>query len=379
MLFTVVIQWVLGYVVGIYRHRWVTGSFDELLPIAGTVASVTALLVVVDLVVGDPRPIPLSAAVAAGFLAFVFMGGARYLWRHRATRRRRPQDAGRERVLVFGAGDGGDRALQAMLNDPDSPYVPVALLDDDPRKLGLSLRGVRVVGDRTEFVEAAERFGATVGPDRRCPAADSALIRELVALAQDAGLEVRVLPSVRELLGGEVRMVDIREPDDVDLLGRPRIETDVVAASGYLSGRVVAVTGAGGSIGSELCRQIWPFGPARLIMIDRDESALHAVQMSLEGRALLDSEDLVLLDIRDRDRVRVALRRAPARRRVPRRRAQAPDPARVAPGGGAQDQRVGHPRGARRRRGGGRTALREHLDRQGGEPLQRSRLLEARL
>ena len=112
-----------------------------------------------------------------------------------------------------------------------------------------------------------------------------------------------MLPSVQELLGGEVRMVDIRQPDDVDLLGRPRIETDLAAASAYLSGRVVAVTGAGGSIGSELCRQIWPFAPARLIMIDRDESALHAVQMSLEGRALLDSENLVLLDIRDRDRV----------------------------------------------------------------------------
>lgn len=298
----VVAQWALGYVAGIYRGRWVTGSFDELLPIVRVVASVTALLVMVDLVVGDPRLIPLSAAVAAGFPAFVLMGGARSVWRHQAHRRRRPQDAGRDRVLVFGAGDGGDRALQAMLNDPDSPYVPVALLDDDPEKLGLSIRGVRVVGDRTQFAATAERFAATVVLIA-VPTAGSTLIRELAAKAQDAGLEVRVLPSVRELLGGEVRMVDIREPDDVDLLGRPRIATDLAAASAYLSGRVVAVTGAGGSIGSELCRQIWPFGPARLIMIDRDESALHAVQMSIEGRALLDSDDLVLLDIRDRDRV----------------------------------------------------------------------------
>ena len=135
------------------------------------------------------------------------------------------------------------------------------------------------------------------------PGADSVLIRDLLARAEDAGLGVQVLPSVKELLGGNVRVVDIREPNVVDLLGRTRVETDIEAVSEYLAGRVVAVTGAGGSIGSELCRQVSDLGPAELIMIDRDESALHAVQLSIEGRALLDSDDVVLLDIRDRDRL----------------------------------------------------------------------------
>ena len=95
---------------------------------------------------------------------------------------------------------------------------------------------------------------------------------------------------MRELLGGEVRVVDIREPNEVDLLGRQQVETDIAAASPatYRVARSL-VTGAGGSIGSELCRQIVRFEPAELMMIDRDESALHAVQLSLEGRALLDS------------------------------------------------------------------------------------------
>jgi FlaA1/EpsC-like NDP-sugar epimerase len=135
------------------------------------------------------------------------------------------------------------------------------------------------------------------------PSADSHVVLELSELAVEAGLRVRVLPSLRELLDGQVRVVDIREPTEHDLMGRHTIDTDLETAAAYLCGRRVLVTGAGGSIGSELCRQIARFGPAELIMVDRDESALHAVQLSLAGRALLNTPDLVLIDIRDRARV----------------------------------------------------------------------------
>jgi FlaA1/EpsC-like NDP-sugar epimerase len=136
------------------------------------------------------------------------------------------------------------------------------------------------------------------------PSADSHLVLELSELAQQTNLHVRVLPSLRELLGGTVRVVDIREPTESDLLGRHSIETDLDQVVAYLRGKRVAVTGAGGSIGSELCRQIIQFEPAELLMIDRDESALHATQLSIHRRALLDTPDLVLVDIRDRARIR---------------------------------------------------------------------------
>jgi FlaA1/EpsC-like NDP-sugar epimerase len=109
---------------------------------------------------------------------------------------------------------------------------------------------------------------------------------------------------VRELLDGEVDLDDIRTPEARDLLGRHHIETDLDVIAHYLRGRRVAITGAGGSIGAELCRQVAAFEPAELIMIDRDESALHAVQLSIEGRALLNTPSTVLLDIRDREGVR---------------------------------------------------------------------------
>jgi len=135
------------------------------------------------------------------------------------------------------------------------------------------------------------------------PSAGARVIRDLSEMAARAGLEVRVLPPTRELVEGAVGLSDIREVTEADLLGRRTIDTDLTAIAGYLTGRRVLVTGAGGSIGSELCRQIDQFKPDQLIMLDRDESALHSVQMSLEGRALLDTRNLVVADIRDAARV----------------------------------------------------------------------------
>ncbi len=288
---------------GLYRGKWIFGSFEEVAAVARTVATATAVLVIADALRAQQRPVPFVAAVAGGALAFLLQGALRYSWRLAQERRFRMRATARTRVVVFGAGSGGMQAVHAMLHDEASPYLPVAFLDDDPEKRGLTIMGVRVVGGREAMQAAVERFEADTMLVA-VPSADAQLVREVIDLAVPLGLDVRVLPSVHELLGAEVEVADIREPNERDFLGRHQVETDLLEISGYLEGRVVAVTGAGGSIGSELCRQIAAFHPAELIMIDRDESALHGVQLSLEGRALLDSPNLVLLDIRDRERVR---------------------------------------------------------------------------
>jgi len=131
------------------------------------------------------------------------------------------------------------------------------------------------------------------------PSADAVLIRHVSQVATEAGLEVKVVPGVAELLDRRVDIRDVRDINLEDFLGRHQIETDLASMAGYLSGRRVLVTGAGGSIGSELCRQIHQLAPAELIMLDRDESGLHAVELSIHGRALLDSPEVVLADIRD--------------------------------------------------------------------------------
>jgi FlaA1/EpsC-like NDP-sugar epimerase/dTDP-4-amino-4,6-dideoxygalactose transaminase/lipopolysaccharide/colanic/teichoic acid biosynthesis glycosyltransferase len=292
-----VVQVLVGVATGLYLGRWRLGSFDEVSALVRTVAGATSLLFLVELRLPH-RFVPLSVVVGGGVIAFVLMGAARYLVRSYDEERRRPTGPDVHRLLVFGAGEAGAQIVASLLRDPASPYLPVALLDDDPTKRHLRIMGVPVMGDRTRMAEAADEHQAD-SLLVALPSASAALLRELSDLAHDAGLDVKVLPGVGELVGGHIAVGDIRTPTAEDLLGRHPVDTDVASIAHYLRGKRILVTGAGGSIGSELCRQIAQFEPANLIMVDRDESALHAVQLSIEGRALLDSPDLVLLDLRD--------------------------------------------------------------------------------
>ncbi|WP_035952830.1 nucleoside-diphosphate sugar epimerase/dehydratase [Parafrankia sp. EUN1f] len=290
----------LGTALHLYLGRYRFGGFDEILGIVIAVALTVAGVLVVVLAFGSPRPIPLSVPPLGGAVTLVLMFGIRYLWRRIEERLRRPSPEAAEPVIVFGVGDGGQLVIAAMLRTPDSPYLPVALLDDDPSTWNLRLSGVRVRGGR-EAIPAVAAATAARTLLVAIPSADAALLREISTLAESAGLAVKVLPRVVDLIDGTVGVGDIRDLDLADLLGRRQVQTDMTAARAYLAGRRVLVTGAGGSIGSELCRQIHAFDPAELIMLDRDESALRAVQLSLHGRAMLDDDSTVLADIRDAD------------------------------------------------------------------------------
>jgi FlaA1/EpsC-like NDP-sugar epimerase len=160
--------------------------------------------------------------------------------------------------------------------------------------------GVRVRGGREHIGETAEQFHAD-SLLIAIPSADRELIGKLTMSGQEAGLDVKVLPSLTDFVGPNVDITDIRDVREEDLLGRRGIDTDVESIAGYITGKRVLVTGAGGSIGSELCRQLVLYGPSELLKLDRDESGLHAVELSITGRALLDSGDLVVRDIRDRE------------------------------------------------------------------------------
>jgi FlaA1/EpsC-like NDP-sugar epimerase len=301
----VALQFGLGWLTGLYALRYRIGSFDEVAALSGTVGGSTVALFFIDLVAGRDL-VPLSATVAGGFIALVVMGAARYLWRRASERSSRPSSEAR-RLIVFGAGEGGLQVVSALLRRRDSPWLPVAFVDDSPHKSRLSMMGVKVLGTRHDLTEVAARTGADTLVIA-VPSAPAELIRDLAGRAREAGLDVRVLPSVQELIEGSKSVDNIRRPTMADLLGRHEVRLDVESIAGYVTGRRVLVTGAGGSIGSELCRQLHRFGPASLAMLDRDESALHATQLSIEGRALLDAPELILADITDAAEVSAAFR-----------------------------------------------------------------------
>jgi FlaA1/EpsC-like NDP-sugar epimerase len=291
----------IGRQQGLYLGRWRFGSFEEMAALARTTLLVTVVLVGVSLLPGR-RLLPLGATLLGPVVALVLMGGARYLWRLAMERRMRPTAGDAVRLIVFGAGEAGTMIVTTLMRNPRGRYLPVALLDDDRSKRNLEVLGVPVLGDRYELARVARELHARAVLVAT-PSASNTAIRELVELARQADIAVSVLPSVGELVGGQVTVADIRPIVEADLLQRRTIDTDVTTIAGYLTGKRVLVTGAGGSIGSELCRQLHAFSPARLVMLDRDESALHDLQMSIEGRALLDTRNLVVADIRDRPRL----------------------------------------------------------------------------
>ena len=295
----IAVQVLVGLWQGLYLGRWRLGSFEEIEALLKAVVLSAVVLFIVDY---PTRWVPISVPLAAVFIALVSMAAVRYSWRVLIDRGRRPSGDGAARVLVFGAGDGADQVITAMLRDPASPYLPVAILDDDPRKSHLRIRTVRVQGTKADIETLAVELRADVLLIA-IPSADGPLVRELAEIGERAGLRVMAVPAVSDLFADSIGVDDIRPLTTADLLGRREIDTDIGGIADYLTGRRVLVTGAGGSIGSELCRQVQRYGPAALVMLDRDESGLHAVQLSIEGRAMLDTRDLVVADIRDLERM----------------------------------------------------------------------------
>ena len=293
-----VVQAITGYIVGIYRRRWRYGSFDEVKGLILSAFITTTVLLVIRFTDRSIDAFPRSAIVAGGILGLFFTAASRYTWRLVREQLRRPSEQTAKKILVYGAGEGGIQIVSTMLRNPNSTYLPVGFLDDNTSTHRLRISGVPVLGGKESIEKAAARTGAT-SLLIAIPSADSDVVSEIAELARQANLDVKILPPVQSLDERQVDASDIRDLTDEDLLGRRRVKINLDEISQYLVNRRVLVTGAGGSIGSELCRQLVRFNPAEIIMLDRDESALHEVQLSIYGRALLDTPQTVLADLRD--------------------------------------------------------------------------------
>ncbi len=302
----ILLQIIIGFWTGPYGIGHTRGSYEEILDIIKTVLIVATAVTAINLGL-HPRLLARSVPMIAFPFALVGMLGLRLLvreWKarnghaHRADRVAEPK-----RMIVFGAGEGGRVLTRALARDRVRRFEPVALIDDDPLKARLSLDGVKVRGTREDLERLAERYDADVVAIA-VPSASAALIQDISDRAERAGLDVMILPPVTDMIAS-AGAGDLRNLDVSDLLGRRAVHLDTTAIARRLSGKRVLVTGAGGSIGSELCRQIQRFGPATLYALDRDESALHSVQLSMTGSGLFEHDGSVLADIRDLDALKV--------------------------------------------------------------------------
>jgi FlaA1/EpsC-like NDP-sugar epimerase len=207
-------------------------------------------------------------------------------------------------VIVVGAGDAGRLVVQEMQRSRMITYTPIGFIDDDPRKRNTRILGVRVLGTMAELPRIVSEYK----PDEvliAIPSASGEMRRRVVEAAQASNVAVKTLPGLYELISGDLDLAGQIRPVQVeDVLGREQVEVDFESVASYLKGQTVLVTGAGGSIGSELCRQIARVGPTRLILVDNAETALFDIE-----RELVDERDFTpavpkLVDVRDRRALR---------------------------------------------------------------------------
>ena len=282
---------------GLYGKVWRHASVDEARRVVLAGGASTGLLSVGFLLLApNGRIVPASVVILGGALALLLTGVLRFQARLLSSHRRQADKAG-SRVLVVGAGSAGSAVIRDMLTDPASTFTPVAILDDDPRKAHRDVAGVPVVGDVDDLPEAAALFDVDLVL-LAMPSAQGETIREIAAAADAEGLPVKTVPRLSELASGDVGLRDVRDLEIADLLGREQIPIDLAAVREALRDRRVLVTGAGGSIGREIARQVAESQPAALVLVDHDETHLH------DAAALIDGEATqALADIRDRSAV----------------------------------------------------------------------------
>ncbi len=293
----IIAQLLVGLSFALYRGRYSFGSFHEAKLLVIVTVIVSIVLVLVSIAFFSVIQIPRSIGFIAFPFAAMFLASTRYLKRMYVESKAKPgEDA--QRTLIYGAGFLGSSLVSRMMQDPDSPYYPVGLIDDDPAKKHLRVASVPVLGR----IENLPGIVTRVQPSVLVIAfsdVEASQVRKVSDLVAGLNIKVLVLPPLRDMLDTARGLSDFREVAVEDLIGRRPVDIHADEVSGYITGRRVLVTGAGGSIGSELCRQLAAFAPAELMMLDRDETGLQSTQISLTGRGLLTGRDTILADIRD--------------------------------------------------------------------------------
>lgn len=290
-----------NYAFGLYGQMWRYASVQEARQLL--LAGITAILgILAGSELGNPeegRVFPLSVVAVGAGLSLVGFGAVRFQSRLFAFRRRTAVQESTLFLLV-GAGDAGAMILRDLRRHPELGLQPVGVVDDDPRKVGRTFLGVPILGTREAIPTLVKRLQA----DQvllAIPSATSEVVREIVDLCEAAEVGVRILPSVKEIVNGRVTARDIRDLRIEDLLGRQLVTTDLGAVRSIIEGRTVLITGAGGSIGAEICRQVLEFDPATLVALDRDEIHLHDLVTGLEPGAPVRT---ALADVRDGEHIR---------------------------------------------------------------------------
>jgi FlaA1/EpsC-like NDP-sugar epimerase len=303
LLLVIGVKAVIFVLAGLYPHWWRYVSIRDMWSAARAV-TIASLVVLLAIYVWNPVPgfrVPSGVVVIDWLILLALVAGTRLLARTIVERPvPRSMFAADKDVLIVGAGDAGQLIVKEMLRNPKLGYMPIGLVDDDTRKRNMRLHGVRVLGasrDLRHLLRAHKPDEVIIA----MPGASGEKRQEVVTVCRDVGVPVKTLPAMRELISGEADLArQLREVQVEDILGRAPVELDPASISSYLEGETVLVTGAGGSIGSELCRQIASVRPAGLVLVDQAETPLVDISRELTRERGFSAAVPILADVKDR-------------------------------------------------------------------------------
>ena len=308
-----VISTIVLFVVEIFfrlpRRSWRSSSMNDLIHLFKAVFAYGAITGSLLFLFGGEYRVPRSIALIDPALTFMVMGAMRFGARALSeTNSTRGHAFTPKRVLIVGAGEAGVMIAREMRRHPESGLLPVGFLDDDPSKKRAVFAGVPVCGQIDDIPAVVEKLGIEEVLIS-IPSASGALVRRIVGLSRKARVPHRIIPGIYEVLSGAVSISHIRDVDVADLLGREQVTLDMDAITRYLSGKRIMVTGAGGSIGSEIVRQLTRFFPGMIILVGRGENSLFELQMELKEISPQTAYHLVVADVQNRPKMARLMKR----------------------------------------------------------------------
>ncbi|OLS01798.1 polysaccharide biosynthesis protein [Tissierella creatinophila] len=279
-IFITIAKLVVFNLFNMYNTLWKYASIKELKNIVLAVFLSNAIVISFLFISGNN--LPRSVYVIVPLLEMFLIGGIRFSYRTFSKNNilRRFKAKNRKRILIIGAGDAGAMVIREFRNHEKLNSEPIAIIDDDKSKKGSVINGIKVVGGRDDIINVSKEYRI----DEiiiAMPSASKAEIKEILDICKETRCKLKMLPGIYELIDEKVSIKEIRDVEISDVLGREEIRVDLEKISSYITDKTVMITGAGGSIGSELCRQMVGFKPKRLVLLDIYENSVYDVQMEL--------------------------------------------------------------------------------------------------
>jgi len=311
----VVSKLVIFWAFGLYRRVWKYASLKDMTAILGALLVASAILVGIFSLLSYPINIaglkigfnlllfPRSVLVIDFLLALILVTLSRFSVRFLNEIRFGNPKTRKKRVLIVGAGDAGETIAREMIRQKDSEYEPAGFLDDDPSKLKNRIHGIKVLGDISSMEEMIKKSSV----DEvliAMPTASGKLRKEVAIRAKEAGVNARTLPTMYEVIDGRIHLYQVRDINIEDILGREKVKINADELTSEFKDRVILVTGAGGSIGSEICRQMLRFDPARIIMVDHSENSLFYIENEISSKYSYSANIPIVANIKDRQIMR---------------------------------------------------------------------------